>query len=103
MANHKWAHLYNCKAWYRLRASQLRREPMCGYCSALGLVVLATICDHRRPHRGDPALFFDPANLQSLCKHCHDSHKQRLEKSGGVLPGCNAAGVPLDPLHHWNK
>ena len=32
----------------------------------------ATVVDHIRPHRGDWALFVDPANHQSLCKRHHD-------------------------------
>ncbi|MNJ57885.1 hypothetical protein D3C77_534950 [compost metagenome] len=47
-------------------------------------------------------LFWDPDNWQSLCKFCHDSVKQRLERSGRV-PGCSSAGLPLDPNHHWNR
>ena len=27
---------------------------------------------HIRPHRGDPVLFWDEKNWQSLCKPCHD-------------------------------
>lgn len=67
----------------------------------LGQVVLAEIVDHIKPHRGDMALFWDSDNWQSLCKHCHDSHKQRLEKSGTEL-GCSIDGVPIDDSHHWN-
>lgn len=57
--------------------------------------------DHTIPHKGDPALFFNPDNLQSLCKTHHDSTKQREEKQGGAI-GCDANGVPLDGGHHWN-
>jgi len=65
-------------------------------------VVAATVVDHITPHRGDMTLFWDKSNWQSLCKRCHDSHKQRLEK-GGVEVGCNLSGLPLDKAHHWNK
>ena len=30
------------------------------------------VVDHIRPHRGDPILFWDESNWQSLCKACHD-------------------------------
>ena len=33
--------------------------------------------DHVKPHRGDWALFIDPANHQSLCKHHHDQKTAR--------------------------
>lgn len=58
--------------------------------------------DHIKPHRGNELLFFDPTNLQSLCKPCHDGAKQQLEKSG-VLRGCDRTGLPLDENHHWNR
>lgn len=43
------------------------------------------VADHREPHRDDPALFWDRANLWCLCKPCHDSRKQRAERRGGVV------------------
>lgn len=67
----------------------------------LGRYVAATVVDHIVPHRGDMKLFWDRDNWQALCKACHDSHKQRLEKSGRVA-GCDLAGLPSDPGHHWN-
>lgn len=93
--------LYNRIAWKRLRLEQLRREPFCRLCAELGRKIPATIADHTKPHRGSEELFFDSANLQSLCKTCHDSIKQRFEKSGR-LAGCDVKGMPLDVNHHWN-
>ena len=58
--------------------------------------------DHNQPHHGDMKLFWNRTNWQSLCKHCHDAHKQRFEKSGVVL-GCTAAGDTVDPNHPWNQ
>lgn len=40
------------------------------------------VADHRRPHRGDPVLFWDARNLWTLCAPCHSSLKQREEASG---------------------
>jgi 5-methylcytosine-specific restriction endonuclease McrA len=94
--------LYNTKEWRRLRYHQLQREPLCAYCQALGKVTAANIADHKKPHKGNRVLFFDPDNLQSLCKSCHDGAKQTLEKSG-QLPGCDVDGLPIDPAHHWNR
>jgi len=37
------------------------------------------IADHRRPHRGIAALFWDILNLWTLCASCHSSWKQRAE------------------------
>jgi len=86
--------------WQKARATWLRRHPLCADHQERGHIVPATVVDHIVPHRGDSKLFWDQSNWQSLCKTCHDSHKQRQEKSGTV-PGCNLAGLPLDPGHHW--
>lgn len=101
MAKADWHHLYRTKAWHRLRTIQLRDNPLCCLCRAIGRITAARIADHIKAHKGDEVLFFDPANLQSLCKTCHDSAKQKLERTG-VLPGCGLDGVPLDRAHHWN-
>jgi len=92
--------LYGSKTWYRLRNHQLAAAPLCAYCEAQGLTVAASIVDHIRPHHGNINLFSDPKNLQSLCKRCHDSHKQRLEKTGRTL-GCDIHGFPLSPHKNW--
>ncbi len=94
--------LYNTKQWYRLRHHQLANDPLCATCLKFGKSVAATVVDHKRPHRGNELLFFDPANLQSLCKPCHDGAKQQFEKSGTVR-GCGVDGLPLDGNHHWNR
>lgn len=79
------------------------------------MIVAATVVDHDIPHRLGEAieskdaarikearrLFWDKNNWRPLCDNCHSSHKQRLEKSGRVA-GCDEAGVPLDPNHHWS-
>lgn len=48
-----------------------------------GRRVPARVTDHIKPHKGNPVLFWDPNNLQSLCKPCHGSEKQ-LEELGYV-------------------
>ena len=95
-----WRHLYNSKQWKALRLRHLQSSPLCVMCNAIGKTVGATVVDHVKPHKGVESLFFNPLNLQSLCKTCHDSAKQTLEKSG-VLIGCGMDGTPLDPNHHW--
>lgn len=66
------------------------------------MVTLATVVDHKVRHKGDEAIFYNPDNLQSLCKQHHDSTKQREEIHGIVL-GCDEKGTPIDKNHHWNK
>ena len=72
-------------------------------CERSGIITVATVVDHIRAHKGDETLFFDPANLASLCKPHHDSSKQKAEKRGVHEIGCSEDGAPIDPSHHWNK
>lgn len=102
MAAGAYKHLYRDKRWHRLRYKQLQREPLCRFCAKRGIVRAATIPDHITAHRGNEQLFFDPENLQSLCKWCHDSVKQQMEKSG-IERGCDENGIPVDAAHHWRQ
>jgi len=70
-------------------------------CEAQGRITLATVVDHIVPHRGDRDLFFDPTNLQSLCKPHHDGAKAQMER-GGWSSMADADGYPIDPNHHQN-
>ncbi len=87
--------LYDSASWRKvLRPRQLQREPLCRMCKEQGKLVPAEIVDHIKPHRGDPALFFDENNLASLCKQHHDSGKQSFEKTGKSR-GCDVRGIPI--------
>ena len=88
------------RRWRKVRALHLQANPYCVYCKRAGKVTLATVVDHIEPHKGDPGLFWDTNNHQSLCGPHHDATKQREEKRGEVI-GCDADGIPLDPLHSW--
>jgi len=90
------ARLYSTQQWRRMRKHQLARAPLCAYCEEIGELTPATVADHVVPHRGVADAFFDPDNLQSLCKPCHDSVKQQEEKTGRRR-GCGVDGVP----HGW--
>lgn len=88
--------------WQAYRERYLTEHPLCVMHQAQGRVVAASVVDHIEPHRGDHKLFWNPKNHQALCKSCHDSHKQRLEKSGAVI-GCDTDGMPMDKNHHWRR
>ena len=90
--------------WQKAREGYLRKHPLCKHCMAQHppRITLATVVDHDIPHKGDMALFWDSGNWQSLCKTCHDSWKQAMER-GSLDTACNEAGLPLDPRHPWNK
>lgn len=93
--------LYNYR-WQKERAAFLIANPLCAFHKKRGQVVAAVVVDHKIPHRGNLDLFWDKSNWQPLCKHCHDSYKQAMERSGRI-PGCSGAGIPIDPNHHWNR
>lgn len=89
-----WQHLYGRARWKALRQHQLANQPLCEFCLRREVVEVATIVDHRTPHKGDVALFHDPDNLQSLCKRCHDRDK-RLEERGKTVVYFGTDGYPL--------
>jgi len=55
----------------------------------------ATIADHVTQHHGDP-IAFSFGELQSLCKHCHDSDKRFLELRGYERPTIGEDGWPIE-------
>lgn len=86
-AGASWQHLYKTNRWQKVRRIHLAGEPLCRICADDGYITPATVVDHIKPHKGDEALFFDPANLSSLCKLHHDSVKQSEERTGKrILP-----------------
>ncbi|MBL4928784.1 HNH endonuclease signature motif containing protein [Fuscibacter oryzae] len=60
--------------WKSARIDFLKAHPLCR-CGAP-----ATVVDHIKPHKGDNAIFWDRTNWQALCRHHHNSTKQRLER-----------------------
>lgn len=88
--------------WQRRRENFLREHPLCCFCWKIKRVVAAMVVDHIIPHRGDPELFWDESNWQSLCSACHNSVKQAEEKRG-YSNAVGANGWPIDPKHPANK
>lgn len=68
-------------AWQKARERHLQAHPLCRMCEDEGKVVPASVVDHKIPHRGDMAVFWDQGNWQSLCATHHSSHKQRQENA----------------------
>lgn len=114
---HKTAFRGYGSKWKRVSAAWRKKEGgYCAYCEKRGFLIPAEVVDHIIPHRLTEAklsgnkeairkaekLFWDRKNWQRLCKDCHDSVKQKEEKSG-VLIGAGADGCPIDPNHHWNN
>lgn len=88
-----WQHLYKTARWLKLRLIHLSAEPLCRMCRDEGRITPATVCDHIHPHKGDPALFYG-GPFQSLCKPCHDRHKQAEERTGKAKPIIGLDGWP---------
>lgn len=80
-----WRVWYSQRVWREARAAQLSREPLCRRCAGQGRIVVATVVNHIIAHRGDWALFCDPANHESVCKTCHDGLIQSEERTGGAV------------------
>lgn len=106
-AKPSWWAWYDGKRWRALKAAtHLANGYTCGMCGCLCVgrspAPNSPVCDHKVPHRGDATLFFDPDNLWTVCKQCHDSEKQRIEKTGySSMP--DASGWPSDPRHPANR
>ena len=79
-------------------------------CQRCGCVVIegsrhhprAAVVNHKTPHRGDTALFFDVRNTETVCKADHDALIQKEEARGYTI-GSDIDGRPVDPLHPWNR
>jgi 5-methylcytosine-specific restriction endonuclease McrA len=85
-----WRRWYDTVRWKITRKRIFLRDHFtCQMCGHIEGDTSLLVCDHVKPHRGVAALFWDDANLQTLCKSpCHDMHKQALEQAsrfqGGV-------------------
>lgn len=81
-----WRKWYQSTRWQKLRLEVFARD---GYiCQQTGAILnqkepapFSPVCDHIEPHRGDPARFWDPHNLQTVSKRWHDSVKQAQENA----------------------
>lgn len=90
-----WRHLYKTVRWQHRRKAQLTSQPLCEWCLKRGLVVPATIAHHNEPHKGKLEKFWC-GDLTSLCKTCHDSDAQSIEKGGKPKPTTGMDGWPID-------
>ena len=81
-----WRKWYDLARWKRLRWDTLVRDKFtCRLCGEVEADTSKLVGDHRVAHRGDPALFWDPDNIQCLCKPCHDGTKQSEERRGYTM------------------
>jgi 5-methylcytosine-specific restriction endonuclease McrA len=85
--NVAWRDWYGTARWKKLRKAVWVRDLF--VCQKTGVICTGTYpaansptADHIVPHRGDPELFWDMNNLQTVSKGYHDSEKQRQERYG---------------------
>jgi len=76
-----WRSWYKLAKWRKLRWSILVRDLFtCQMCGKVQPDHSQLHADHIKRHRGNPKLFWDPKNLQTLCADpCHNKHKQQQE------------------------
>lgn len=93
--------MYNSPAWIALRRSVLN-SPDGAVCYLCGRE-LTTVCDHFIPHRGDPQLFYDRANLKGACKPCHDwkTYIEQILRNHWREVLLRARRTDLEPLLLW--
>jgi 5-methylcytosine-specific restriction protein A len=63
---------YHSAGWQTLAKAQLQRMPMCEECYRQGRITPAVIADHIVSIDDDYTRRYDPSNLQSLCRACHN-------------------------------
>ena len=80
-----WRRWYRTARWQKLRQDVFTRDGL--VCQRTGVLCLgrhpasdSPVANHKRPHRGDPVLFWDPANIETVCKEAHDCLIQREEQ-----------------------
>ena len=68
------------KWYYTLQWSHLRKQVLvdAAYtCAQCGVIQAALEVDHIVKHDGNPAVFWNRANLQALCRTCHQQKTAR--------------------------
>lgn len=87
-ATQPWRAWYKTARWQLLRQLVLKRDKWTcqrtgELCIGKGNEPNAPVVNHKRPHRGDQAAFWDIDNLEVVAKHVHDSEVQSEERGFG--------------------
>lgn len=80
--------------WQRARKSFLSANPLCVRCKKRSHLTPATVVNHKVPHRGDQALFWDRGNWEAVCAPCHD-RDIKLEEAGKAKVHIGIDGWPI--------
>lgn len=81
-----WRAWYKTPRWEKLRqAVFLRDHYICQrsgeLCVGKAPAANSPVANHKTPHRGNPALFWDINNLETVSKRVHDKDIQREEQA----------------------
>ncbi|WP_313760181.1 HNH endonuclease [Rhizobium sp.] len=84
-----WRAWYNTRRWEQLRLQTFERDLyFCQrsgeLCSGTGNDPNSPVANHKVPHRGDPALFWDINNIETVTKRIHDSLIQAEERRARI-------------------
>lgn len=86
MASAPWKAWYKTARWERLRQLVFLRDLY--KCQRSGELCIgkhpapnSPVANHKRPHRGDPVLFWDPDNVETVSKQIHDGIIQAEEQA----------------------
>jgi 5-methylcytosine-specific restriction endonuclease McrA len=81
-----WRNWYKLKRWSDLKLQVHIRDRF--VCQRTGVLCTgrepepnSPVANHKVPHRGDPTLFWDPDNIETVSKAYHDSVIQRHEQA----------------------
>ena len=72
---------YSSTAWRKLRDYKRRLNPLCEECLKHGILTPGELVDHIIPIEEGGALL-DLANLQTLCKACHNKKHSKIQARG---------------------
>lgn len=83
--NAPWRAWYSTAQWKALRLKVFVRD--CYICQRSGVICAgkhpapdSPVANHKKPHRGNPALFWDEDNIETVTKEVHDSLIQSEEQ-----------------------
>lgn len=79
-------YIYDTSQWRKLRSAHLQQHPLCQLCQYEGRIVPAIDVHHiisfmsTNDHLKRLALAYNPDNLMSLCKECHQKVHNQSKK-----------------------
>ena len=65
--------------WQQTAKRYRKRYPLCEDCEEQGRMRRASEVHHIVKHGGNPVLLYDPSNLRSLCRTCHQRRTNQGE------------------------